>query len=97
MLKTLKLLRELSSQDILTRREENALMEFSSGQITQNMKESGLTIKQMARDSFGVQTETRMKVNGKMIRRTASALSSRMMVKKDTLEIGKTISIMAKV
>ena len=96
MLKTLRLLKALSSQDILTRREENVLMEYSSGQIIQNMKESGLTIKQMARGSFGVQMETHMKVNGKMIKRTALVLSSQMMVKKDTLEIGKTISTMAK-
>ena len=94
MLKTLKSLKALSSQDILTRREGNVLMEFSSGQTTQNMKESGLTIRQMAKDSFGVQMATLMKVNGKMIRRMALEPFSQMMVKKDTLEIGKTISTM---
>ena len=72
------------------------LMVFSFGQITQNMKESGLTIKQMARDSFGVQMETHMKVNGKMIKQTALVLSSQMMVKRDMLEIGKTTSTMAR-
>ena len=60
------------------------------------MKESGLTIKQMARGNFGVQMETLMRVNGKMIKQTVLVLSSQTMVKRDTLEIGKMIFTMAK-
>lgn len=42
------------------------------GQTVQNTKVSGRTTKPMERVNFGMQTETCMKVTGKMIRQMAS-------------------------
>ena len=54
--------------------------ELKYGQMAGNMRESGHTIEQMEKDSFGTQMVTSTKETGKMIRQTAMDFTSTLMV-----------------
>ena len=84
MLRILKSLKEPTTLGTMTKREEKLPMAFSSGQIIPNMKVNGSTTKQMAKVNSGVQTETLMKVIGRMIKLMASERSSRTTGRRDT-------------
>jgi len=65
-------------------------MASRAGPIRPSMRESGMIIKPMARDSSGVQTETPMKVLGKTTKQTASVISNQWMAKRAISVTGKT-------
>ena len=58
--------------------------EFKSGQTKQSMKVNGIIIRPMAKASYGVQTETLMKVTGETIKQMDSGTLSLKMERSDT-------------
>ncbi len=65
----------------------------SNGLMVQSMLGSGRIIKQMEKESFGIQMEMFMMVIGKMIEQTVMVLII-MLMDQNILELGRTINSM---
>ena len=82
---------------MLTRKEERSHTACSYGPTIPSTKENGSTTKRMAKDSFGVQMETRTKATGRTIKPTVSEPSNQTTARRGMSATGKMISTTDKV
>jgi hypothetical protein len=84
---------ELFIVDTVLKIIKDKVLANSNGLMVQSMLGSGRIIKQMEKESFGIQMEMFMMVIGKMIEQTVMVLII-MLMDQNILELGRTINSM---